>query len=84
MELAPSQVPLLNELPPTIDQIAVKVNIKQSDLAPDLSFTNAFPLDLTKDFYPFGTQPAFNDTLYLASQEAFTRKGGTIALNVRT
>ena len=36
-------------------------------------FVNTLALDLSKDFYPFGEKPRFNDTLYLASQEVLAK-----------
>ncbi|BAY14143.1 putative baseplate assembly protein [Calothrix sp. NIES-2098] len=68
---------------PKINYISVKVNIQHSELVPDLGFTNFLALDLSKDFYPFGTQPAFNDTLYLASEKAFANPGSKVTLNVK-
>ncbi|MGF2040546.1 MAG: putative baseplate assembly protein [Nostoc sp. CmiVER01] len=74
---------LPNDQLPKINHISVKVNIQHNDLAPDFGFINFFALDLSKDFYPFGTQPVFNDTLYLASQKAFANPGGKVTLNVK-
>lgn len=34
---------------------------------PDRAFFNDQPLDISKDFLPFGERPKFNDTFYLAS-----------------
>lgn len=68
---------------PTIDQIAAKVEINRSQqIAPDLCFFNTNPIDLSKDFYPFGEQPRFNDTLYIASKEAFARPGAKVKVVV--
>ncbi|BAZ70727.1 hypothetical protein NIES4106_55240 (plasmid) [Fischerella sp. NIES-4106] len=74
---------LPNSQLPKINYISVKVNIQHSDLAPELGFTNFLALDLSKDFYPFGTQPVFNDTLYLASEKAFAKPGAKVTLNVK-
>jgi len=49
---------------PHIDSVSAEAEIKSSDIAPDLCFFNTVPIDLSKDFYPFGEQPRFNDTLY--------------------
>ncbi len=68
---------------PRINYCVVTVNVKQSGLAPNLGFTNVLPLDLSKDFYPFGEKPSFNDTLYLSSQKAFSRPGSRVRLNVK-
>lgn len=55
---------------PSIKDITTHLTDKR-ELAPDLCFFNTTPIDLTDSFYPFGEQPGFNDTLYLASGEAF-------------
>jgi hypothetical protein len=49
---------------------------------PDLSFFNNMPIDLGKDFYPFGERPKFNDTFYIASKEVFSKTGATVTLSV--
>jgi len=41
-------------------------------LAPDFGFVNGAPLDLSKEFYPFGPQPRRFDAFVLGSQEAFS------------
>ncbi len=80
---------LENPLPPThssplpiVNSISTTVNIELSGLKPDLCFFNTVPLDLSKDFYPFGEQPRFNDTFYIASQDAFFRPGATVKINL--
>lgn len=70
------------QLPPSITQIAVNAAIEENFLAPDACFFNTAPLDLTKDFYPFGEQPRFNDTFYIACQQAFTHLNARVALQI--
>ncbi|UFH59985.1 baseplate J/gp47 family protein [Sulfurovum mangrovi] len=41
----------------------------------DALFHNTTPLDHNKTFHPFGYQPQINDLLYIASEEAFSKKG---------
>ncbi len=67
---------------PTINSITVSAEIKQNDLTPDFCFFNTVPIDLSKDFYSFGEQPRFNDTLYIASKEAFARHNTKVTLTV--
>ncbi len=67
---------------PRIDTIQARVHVQRANLSPDLAFTNQLPIDLSKDFFPFGEKPKFNDTLYLASDEAFSRPNATITLSV--
>ncbi|MFO1429726.1 MAG: putative baseplate assembly protein [Candidatus Competibacteraceae bacterium] len=61
---------------PEISHIDFKVRIKRTlteGIAPDLGFTNGVPLDLSKEFFPFGEKPKRYDTLFLASAEAFSK-----------
>ncbi len=59
-------------------------------ILPDMAFYNDVPLDLTtvngqfKPFiYPFGKTPRLLDTFYIASQEAFSKVGANIALQIK-
>ncbi|MEG4166553.1 MULTISPECIES: putative baseplate assembly protein [unclassified Microcoleus] len=67
---------------PTINRITVSANIEQNDLTPEFCFFNTVPLDLSKDFYPFGEQPHFNDTLYISSKQAFAQPGAVVTIVV--
>lgn len=49
---------------------------------PELSFYNNFPLDVTKDFLPFGEKPKFADTFYIGSQEVFSKVGSCVNIFV--
>lgn len=51
-----------------------------SPLSPEIAFHNNFELDLTKDFYPFGEKPKFNDTFYIGSKEVFSKAGAKITI----
>lgn len=54
-------------------RIKVKVLRKVDEaLLPEAAFTNALPIELGKDFFPFGEKPKLNDAFYLASAEAFS------------
>jgi hypothetical protein len=66
----------------SVERITASVDITDSQLKLDQCFFNTVPLDMNKDFYPFGEQPRFNDTFYLASQEIFSKPGFTVKLNV--
>ena len=67
---------------PQINQIAASMQVQRHDLVPELGFANALPLDLTKDFFPFGEKPRLSDTLYLAHQEVFARPGAAVRIDV--
>ncbi|MGD1703156.1 baseplate J/gp47 family protein [Dapis sp. BLCC M229] len=68
---------------PKITDIKGEINITKSDLVPDVCLFNSSPLDLTKDFYPFGEQPEFNDTFYIALHEPFIKPNTIITLGLR-
>jgi hypothetical protein len=42
-------------------------------ISPEAAFASAVPIELGKDFFPFGEKPKLNDALYLASAEAFSK-----------
>ncbi len=67
---------------PTIRSISANVQVQGADLLPDFAFINSLPIDLTKDFYPFGENPRLSDTLYIASQEVFSKAGATVTVDV--
>jgi hypothetical protein len=63
----------------------------ESTMLPDMAFYNDVPLDLTilednqelkTPIYPFGKIPRLYDAFYIASQEAFSKKGARIALKL--
>jgi hypothetical protein len=62
---------------------SITAQLSQSLVAQPLAaFFNTGTLDLSKDFYPFGEQPRFNDTLYLACPDALARPGAKLKLSV--
>jgi hypothetical protein len=69
---------------PSVNRIAVKVAVTENNLiAPDFCFSNAGTLDLSKDFYPLGEQPRFNDTFYIASQEVFAKPAAGVTVDIK-
>lgn len=67
---------------PRIRSLTVRLTIVRESLRAEAAVANAVTLDPTKDFFPFGKQPAFNDTLYLANAEAFSKRGGVVKLRI--
>ena len=63
-------------------QILANAQVSSNAQAPDLCFVNGTTLDLSKDFYPFGEQPRFNDTLYIAIDPAFAKPKAQVTVNV--
>lgn len=67
---------------PRIQGISVNAELTRAAIVPDAGFANAQPLDLSKDFYPFGERPRFNDVLYIASQDVLAKPGADVTLRV--
>ncbi|HEX8070860.1 MAG TPA: putative baseplate assembly protein [Pyrinomonadaceae bacterium] len=71
-----------SQLPVVAPQgVALQARLERTDLRPDGAFFNHTPLDLTKDFFPFGERPKYGDTFYLSSREAFAQPNATVKLN---
>lgn len=71
---------------PEIDTINASVKISPvlsvPTILPDIAFFNNIPIDLTKDFYPFGEKPKFNDTFYIGSEEVFSKENAHLTIDV--
>ncbi|NOS89426.1 MAG: putative baseplate assembly protein [Methylococcaceae bacterium] len=48
----------------------------------DYAFANHLPLDLSKDFFPFGKYPKFSDVLYLSCRSVW-QLGNTVCINIK-
>ncbi|NES42876.1 putative baseplate assembly protein [Moorena sp. SIO2C4] len=70
-----------NELP-EIDEIKIEASISSSNLLIETAFLNQLPVDLTKEFFPFGEKPKLGDTLYLANSQIFSQENAQITLQV--
>ena len=62
----------------------LKSSIINNEVYPYLVFFNDVPLDFrsSEGFYPFGQTPRMYDTLYIASQEVFSKKGAEVEINI--
>ncbi len=68
---------------PEIKNITANIVIAPEEpVNPDKAFTNNIPIDLSKDFYPFGERPKFNDTFYIASKEIFSKPNAYVTITV--
>ena len=65
---------------PAISNISMDVTVEK--IAPEAVFFNTVPIDVKKGFYPFGEVPKKRDTLYIGSEEAFSKEGATIAFDI--
>ncbi len=66
---------------PALLSIQVRVSVVEDSHSPDLAFFNNLPVDTTKDFFPFGERPKFNDTFYIAWAKAFSKPGAIVTIN---
>ncbi|MFZ5986673.1 MAG: putative baseplate assembly protein [Bacillota bacterium] len=75
--------PLTDEnMMPDIKDIKINLNVSSgSALYPDAALYNDLKLDLSKDFYPFGEKPEFNDTFYIALGEVFSKGNGDVSID---
>ncbi len=67
---------------PKITNVEIKVIINKRQAGIEHAFFNNQPIDMSKDFYPFGETPRFNDTFYLGSQEGFSKVDAEITIQV--
>jgi hypothetical protein len=67
---------------PLIQTVTVTIQTEQKPQQLDRAFLNNLPLDLSKDFFPFGERPKFGDTLYLSSP-LFSAPGAAVTLAVK-
>lgn len=72
----------LRHNPLTINDLRVRVKFKKNNLLPEAAFADGIALDVSKDFYPFGQQPATFNTFYIASEEVFQRGGARVHIDI--
>jgi Baseplate J-like protein len=68
---------------PVVTTVSLRADLGQSNLTPEAAFTNTFPVDFSKPFFPLGEKPTFGDTFYLACPAAFKQTDARISLNVK-
>jgi hypothetical protein len=71
---------------PELSRIHLSLPGARPPLLADTGFTNSLTLDMSKDFYPFGETPRFNDAFYLAYGTVINtggaQPGDLVVLNV--
>ena len=65
---------------PEIRSAGVGVKLHADGLPIDFAYSSTGVIDLSKDFYPFGQRPVFNDALWLDLEEAFSNPGAVVTL----
>ncbi|HET6728251.1 MAG TPA: hypothetical protein VFG96_02465, partial [Jiangellaceae bacterium] len=68
--------------PPLIDTFRARVGVGNQGLPLDAAFANGLRLDTSKEFMPFGPQPAVGTAFMIACNDAFKRMGARIELLV--
>lgn len=67
---------------PKITAISVLQQDTPQPLRPEMAFFNSGAIDLNKDFYPFGEQPRYNDTFYVACEQALAKPKEKVTLKL--
>lgn len=68
---------------PEIERVQARVRIDSpAPVAAERGFLNTQRLDLSRDFYPFGERPQFNDTFQFASKEVFAKAGADVTIEI--
>jgi len=67
---------------PTVSSIQAEISVKGEEKSPELAYFNNVAVDPSKDFFPFGERPKFNDTFYIAWREAFSKPGAVVTISV--
>lgn len=65
----------------TLRSVTVHAEIERAALPIENGFANTVPVDLSKEFSPFGLRPKLGDTFYLANDEAFSLANATVSLH---
>jgi hypothetical protein len=77
------QLPLLKSQSVLATKFAtISGSVENSNLIAESASFNGAPVDLTKDFPPFGDRPKVGDAFVLVQPEAFSQTGATVTLKV--
>jgi hypothetical protein len=68
--------------PPSIDTLRIAVSLIEEDLPLDAALTDGVPVDVTKDFLPFGAEPELGNAFLVACDDAFKREGARVGLRI--
>jgi hypothetical protein len=74
---------LKEDINPQVDHIKIDMSVSAESMIPEMAVFNESPINLTKDFYPLGERPVFNDTFYIASSEAFSKEDAIITIGIK-
>lgn len=67
---------------PIVDTIGLRVDVNETGLPGSSAFTNLSPVDVSKEFFPFGEKPTFGHTFAFAHAGAFAQATARITLPI--
>lgn len=68
---------------PVVKSLTIRMEAGREGILPDRAFRNNVPVDVTKDFLPFGEKPKVGDTLYLSFPEPFSMDSARVILHIK-
>jgi Baseplate J-like protein len=71
-----------NWSPVYANRIELVAEVSRTDVPIETALADTSDIDVSKDFYPFGTRPTFGSTFYIASGELFSRPGTKVKLDI--
>jgi baseplate J-like protein len=63
-------------------RIELVAEVSRTEVPIETALADVSDIDVSKDFYPFGTRPTFGSTFYIASREVFSRPGTKVRLDI--
>lgn len=77
------KTPLLAEASlPEIREISFDLALNSGTIPFDAALHNSVPVDINKDFFPYGEEPQLGDAFYLASNEVFSLPGAALTFQI--
>jgi predicted phage baseplate assembly protein len=67
---------------PPVETVTARIEMQAADRPVAQAFANQAPVDLTKDFFPFGERPRFGDTFYFTVPDLADKPGAAATLHV--
>lgn len=68
--------------PAVVSAVALDATFKRESRAIENAFTNGFPIDVNRAFYPFGESPVPGDAFYLRLDKEFAERGCVVTLDL--
>ena len=78
-----SRLPHVERSVSQIRKLEIISEISRIAVPMEAAYCGSAPMDLTKDFFPFGERPVFGVTLFISSLEVFTHRGAAVKLEIQ-